>query len=388
MVLADVLRELRLGGVEILSGDASQMDVVRVREFGAAAARVPEGTLFLLGNDTLPAAAEALARSERNAAFVLPAPAALGLDLASLAGFRATLIALPSSIPLDLGARVQYLLDLAGSSLLGSDTIARARQDLVEDLVLGRFRDSGALLRRSRSLGIDLDGVTTVLLVGFDDFERFYLHNEEQGELYFQRLKGRILQIVRHATASEDSGTVVTAHAEGAVVLGRGPLEEIGRTIAASLQSELRFVPVAVAAGLPKADLAGLAHSYREAGMAIGLRKRLRIRQRFVAFREVTGSALLQQIAQTPEIASLLTDELQPLQDAEYSRRPVLVETIAAYFDAGGSLKRAAASLRIHPKTLRYRLDRVEDILGRGALDGEKRLLYHLASRYVLWTAD
>ena len=388
MVLAEVLRELRLGGIEVLSGDPSQMEVVRIREFGSQAARACEGSLFLVAGDTFPEEAAALARRERHAGFLLADDVARTLEAGLLASFRATMIALPSRIPLDLGARVQHLLDLDSSALLGGDTIARARQDLVEDLVLGRFRDIVALGRRARSLGIELDGVTTVLLVGFDDFERFYVRNEQQGELFFQRLKGRILQLARHAMADADPNAVVTPHAEGALVLGRGRLEDTGRELAGMLQKELRFVPVAVATGLPKEAADGLAHSYRDARMALGLRKRLKVRHRFVAFRDVTGSALLEQIAHTPEIASLLRDELRPLHEAEYTRRPVLVETIAAYFDSGGSLKLAAAALGIHPKTLRYRLDRVEDILGRGALEGEKRLLYHLAARHLLWVSD
>jgi len=388
MVLAEVLKELRLGGVEILSGDASQMELVRIREFGANAPRAAEGTLFLVPGAAPPPGLSALARRERDAAFVLSASTAGALEAGERAAFKATVVTLPGPIPLDLGARIQHLLDVVAGPLLAADTIARARQDLVEDLVLGRFRDAVALRRRARSLGMDLDTVTTVLLVGFDDFERFYIHNERQGELFFQRLKGRILQVVRHGAALDDPGTVVTPHAEGALVLGRGPLEELGRALAVALRKELRFVPVAVAVGLPKEGPALLAHSYREAQMALQLRKRLRLRQRFVAFREVTGSALLQQIAHAPEIASLLEDELRSLRDAEYSRRPVLVETVAAYYDAGGSLKRAAAALGIHPKTLRYRLDRAEDILGPGALDGDKRLLYHLAARYLLWLAD
>ena len=329
-----------------------------------------------------------LAERERNAAFVVAAGAVRDLDVGSIVNLKATVIGLPGPVPLDLAARVQHLLDLGSSSLLGGDTIARARQDLVEDLVFGRFRDPAALARRARSLGLDLQGVSTVLLVGFDDFERFYVHNEQQGELYFQRLKGSILQLTRHEIAVDDPGAVVTPHAEGSLVLGRGTLDDVGRRLAHALQRQLRFVPVGVAAGLPKDDLPGLAHSYREARMALALRKRLRMRDRFVAFREVTGSALLEQIAHTPEIASLLSAELRPLREAEYSRKPVLVETLAAYFDTGGSLKRAAAQLRIHPKTLRYRLDRVEEILGQGALDGEKRLLYHLAARYMLWVSD
>ena len=387
MLLDEVLRELRLGGIELLAGDASQMELVRVREYGPTA-RTAEGTLFLVAGPDLPEPALGLARRERHAAFVVCAEAAARLETGLLANLKATIVALPGAIPLDLGARIQYLLDLGAGSLLGGDTIARARQDLVEDVVLGRFRDPAALGRRARSVGIELDGVTTVLVVGFDDFERFYVQNERQGELYFQRLKGRIVQITRQVLAFDDPGAVVTPHAEGSLVLGRGVLEDAGARLAAALRKELRFVPVAVAAGTPKGDLTGLANSYREARMALGLRKRLRLRDRFVAFRDVTGSALLQQITHTPELASLLIDELRPLQDAEYSHRPVLVQTIAAYFDSGGSLKRAAATLGIHPKTLRYRLDRAEDILGPGSLEGDKRLLYHLAARYILWVTD
>ena len=128
-----------------------------------------------------------------------------------------------------------------------------------------------------------------MLLVGFDDFERFYVQNEQQGELYFQRLKGRILQITRQGVAVDDPAAVVTPHAEGSLILGRGPLEETGRRRAATLRKDLRFVPVAVAAGLPKDDLSGLTYSYREARMALGLRSVCLLRDRFVAFRDVTG---------------------------------------------------------------------------------------------------
>lgn len=379
---------MRLGGVQVLQGDPSQLELVRVREFGSAVDVMSEGTAFLVGGATFPDEALGLAHQERNVAFLLSAAAAANLDSGALAGCRATVVALSTGIPLDLGARMQHLFDLGSAPELSGDAIARARQDLVEDLVFARFRDPAAIARRAGSLGLDVDGVNAVLLVGFDDFERFYLHNEHQGELFFQRLKGRILYLARHAAASEDPTAIVTPHGEGALILGRGVLEASGQRLATVLQKELRFVPVAVSAGMPKDGLDGLAHSYREARMALALRKRLRLRQRFVAFRDVTGSALLEQIGQTPEIASLLADELRALAEAEYSRRPVLVETVAAYYDCGGSLKKAAAALGIHPKTLRYRLDRAEDILGRGALEGDKRLLYHLAARYLLWARD
>lgn len=104
-----------------------------------------------------------------------------------------------------------------------------------------------------------------------------------------------------------------------------------------------------------------------------------------MAFRDLTGFALLQRVERSSELSPLLEAELAPLLDAEYSRKPVLVESLAAYYDAGSSLKAAAEAIGIHPKTLRYRLDRIDEILGEGTVAGEKRLLLHLAAKVHLW---
>ena len=388
MRLADLLTDAGIRGHEVLHGDPGQADVVRVRELAPGPSQVWQGTLFLVPAGTDPREVTGAAALHPDAAFLLPVDIAPALAGGPAAVSGAVLVALDGRIPLDLAARLQRSLDAAGTPDLAGDAIARARQDLVDDLVLGRYQDLVALARRARGLGVALDGLGTVVLVGFDNFERFYVQHEAEGELHFQRIKGHILSITRRCAASLAAGALVTPHGDGAIVLGSGPLDDLGGAIAGLLRRELRFVPVSVAAGSPREGLGELALSYREARMAMALRKRLRPSERFLAFHQVTGFALLQQVAQTPDIVGLLLDELRPLRAAEYARRPVLVETLAAYFDSGGSLKRAAAMLRIHPKTARYRLDRVEDILGRGALEGDKRLLYYLAAKVLLWIDD
>lgn len=383
--LSALLATLELDGLQLWCGDPSQLDIVRVRAFAREARSPPApGTLYLVPADAKLEDVLTVARPRADVAFLFGG-SENGASAHRFAGLRCPVLWTSPAIPLDLGARVQELIDRAESPSLGGDAIARARQDLVEDLVLGRYQDVAAVARRARGLGMALEDVTTVLLVGFSDFERYFLQNEAEGELYFQRLKGTILALARRVAANAYGVASVTPHAEGAVVLGNGPLEALGRELAARLRKELRFVPVAVAVGTARSGMAEVLHSYQEARLALTLRKKLRLQSRYIAFHDVVGHALLQRITHAPEIASMLEAEMQALREAESRNDPVLVRTIAAYYDSGGSLKRAAADLGIHPKTLRYRLDRAEEVLGEGSLHGDKRLLYHLAARYLLW---
>ena len=306
-------------------------------------------------------------------------------DVARLEEAGAVVVAWPEPIPLDLAARVQLRLTSTNDGSLPGDAIARARQDLVEDVVLGRYRDPEANLRRARALGIELQSLQAVLLVGFVDFERFYVQHEAQGELFFQRLKGQMLTTARREATRQQPNATVVPHGEGALVLLERDPDAVGVELARVLRQELRFVPLVVAGGAPGDGADGLVRSYGEAQSALQLRKRLRLRERYVAFRDLTGFALLQRVERSSELAPLLHAELAPLLDAEYGRRPVLVESLAAYYDAGSSLKAAADAIGIHPKTLRYRLDRIDEILGEGTVSGEKSLLLHLAAKVHLW---
>lgn len=371
-------------GAEVVCGDPDAFAVRGVEQYRPG--RIPPRDALLL---VAPGALTDLARlGPRPILASAGDVAAAAEEVTRLEEAGAALVAWPGPIPLDLAARVHGLVAPANEPSLPGDAIARARQDLVEDVVLGRYRDAEANLRRARALGIELQALRAVLLIGFVDFERFYVQHEEKGELFFQRLKGQLLTVVRREATRHQPNATVVPHGEGALVLLERDPDGVGSDLAQVLRRELRFVPLVVAGGSPAQGVDGLMRSYGEAQSALQLRKRLRLRERYVAFRDLTGFALLQRVERSPELAPLLGAELAPLLDAEYGRRPVLIESLAAYYDAGSSLKAAAEAIGIHPKTLRYRLDRIDEILGEGTVAGEKRLLLHLAARVHLWTQD
>jgi hypothetical protein len=115
--------------------------------------------------------------------------------------------------------------------------------------------------------------------------------------------------------------------------------------------------PVVVGPTVPS-----LAEAHRSAADALsGLRA---VAAWPTAPRPVPAAELLPEraLAGDPEAERLLVDEvMRPLAAASGG----LVETLDAFFDAGGVLEACARRLFVHPNTVRYRLRRIADITGR-----------------------
>ena len=82
--------------------------------------------------------------------------------------------------------------------------------------------------------------------------------------------------------------------------------------------------------------------------------------------------------AEPAELQARVDLVLDPLRD-----RPQLLESLTAYLDADQNVNAAAEALHVHPNSLRYRLGRVEELLGRSV-----RSPATLADLYVALRAE
>jgi hypothetical protein len=83
-----------------------------------------------------------------------------------------------------------------------------------------------------------------------------------------------------------------------------------------------------------------------------------------------------------PQIAGdLVRRRLAPLASLPQGRRERLTETLRAWLDAHGEVRVAAQALQVHTQTVRYRLDRLRELLGEALDDPNARLELALALR-------
>ena len=146
---------------------------------------------------------------------------------------------------------------------------------------------------------------------------------------------------------TERDGTVV------ALVQGVEP------ELRALVEQLLASQPGAVAGiGRPIATLAEARHSHRDAELAA--RGAARAAPRALAFEDFDLGTLLGSEAQPawlgPKVEQLM---------AQLHANPPLHETLKSWFEHDLDIAAAAAALHLHPNSLRYRLTRIEELLGR-----------------------
>lgn len=74
-------------------------------------------------------------------------------------------------------------------------------------------------------------------------------------------------------------------------------------------------------------------------------------------------------VCEPAEGKRLAGEVLGPVLGLPSEDRAMLLETLYAYLDLGGSAERAAEILYCHPNTVRYRLRRLQELTGRSLSD-------------------
>ena len=154
--------------------------------------------------------------------------------------------------------------------------------------------------------------------------------------------------VLRHELTETLAGVphLVSEHAGCVVALAQAPLEQI----------ETAVGPCA-GIGRPVGDIGAVRESLRDAELAL---ERAASEDAVVAFEDFDlGTLLLSEAAPErlePKVAALV---------AALREHPALHETLVAYFDHDLDVTATAAELHLHPNSLRYRLQRIEEVIGR-----------------------
>jgi PucR family transcriptional regulator, purine catabolism regulatory protein len=152
--------------------------------------------------------------------------------------------------------------------------------------------------------------------------------------------------VLRHELSEALAGIPhLVSEREGcAVALVQAPLEQIE-------------APACAGIGRPVEGIAAVRESLRDAELAL---ERSSSEGRAVAFEHFDLGTLLLSEASPERLEPKIAELVAVLRE-----HPALHETLVAYFDHELDVTAAAAELHLHPNSLRYRLTRIEELLGR-----------------------
>jgi len=208
------------------------------------------------------------------------------------------------------------------------------------------------------------------------------------GTLFDQPLRLLIAEPAAGAPAGPQAVALLAERAEAVAVRAGEPLlavREGPRLIllaaedATALASAIDLAEAqdALAAGLSgeiPAESVPEAHRQAERALAVALRRGLNL----VEHGEVGAGSVMPLLADEA-VRAFAEGLLRPLREHDATARGDLVASLAAWLSHHGQWDAAAVDLGVHRHTLRYRMRRVEEILGRSLDDPDVRMELWLA---------
>jgi purine catabolism regulator len=268
-----------------------------------------------------------------------------------------------------------------------SEVEGRVRGEFLEDLLHGTYGDEAAAQRRARHLGYPLHGNHIVMLVDIDDFKG-YNRARQISEDAIQALKREFLRRVTGVVRSGYPRALVQGRSDSVVSLlpvGTEPGDYQARGHALGLQIRQTIADwrpgftVSVGFSGPAEAPAGIATAQREVISVMDSLARFKRWGQVVAVPELGLTGLLAAVTDE-RLVDYSRRHLGPLVEHDAARKGSLVPTLRAYLETGEQ-QEAAKRLRVHPNTLRYRLDRIREISGVDLEDPETRLNLAVALR-------
>ena len=268
-----------------------------------------------------------------------------------------------------------------------SEVEGRVRGEYLEDLLHGTYGDEAAAQRRARHLGYPLHGSHIVMLVDIDDFRGFN-RTRQISEDAIQALKREFLRRVTGVVRISYARALVQGRSDQVVALlplgtETGDYQVRAHALGLQIQQAIaEWKPgftISVGFSGPTEAPTGVAGALREVTSVMESLARFKRWSQVVAVPELGLTGLLAAVTDE-RLVDYSRRHLGPLIEHDTSRKGNLVATLRAYLETGEQ-QQAAQKLRVHPNTLRYRLDRIREISGVDLEDPEIRLNLAVALR-------
>ena len=245
----------------------------------------------------------------------------------------------------------------------------RARQELVDGLLLSGGREDGEVDRWAQHLGLDTAREHYVFSISL---ARPRGGGLEATESLLARLapEGVVTSRTDEVVAILPAAKLPASHPEQARALARA---------FAAAVTEHHLGIAAIGIGGPSPAAAGISRAYTEARRALTVSERMGEFGGVTAFADLGIHRLLVRIPDITELRTFAGEVLGELLEQDNPANAEYLATLSCYFAENNSPRRTAQRLHVHPNTVSYRIRRIEEITGLSFTLHRDRLMAEVA---------
>lgn len=249
----------------------------------------------------------------------------------------------------------------------------RVRGELLLELLVERGAPTGSVFRAAERFGMDLGMEHLVVLWDLDDFAQA-VRGAGFSEIGILRFKRDIAKRLEQGAQVLFGRAWILPHSDEFVLVAQARsgdwppsrITQLARNLQASVAPllgprDVRGISAGV--GFTYSGALGLRKSFDEAHEALLVGRSQFGPGNVTHFKDLGLHRFLYGWFDSPRSRSLAQDFLQPLLSDDTQGRRQLLTTLRAYLEARGRISVAAKQLGIHRNSLRYRLERIQELL-------------------------
>lgn len=257
----------------------------------------------------------------------------------------------------------------------------RYRDEFVQDLILNNVRYQREVGNRANRFGWDLSGWGRAIIVDIDEYKRrwdsatefSYARLEEGRQQIFSIAVTTLRQAsprIPYTTMSDSIVFLDFSHMGNPLRIHKSHLERLQAEV-----SKRTDFTVSIAVGRFKEGCFLCHESYNEAKKALSVFRTLRGNsQLMISWDDLGIFSFLAPICDSDDAKRFCEEHLSPLIEFDRLKNADLMLTLETIIKHNWQLKLAAQALSIHYNTLRYRYEKIRDLLHMDLNDSDERL--------------
>lgn len=259
----------------------------------------------------------------------------------------------------------------------------RLMKDLISDMLYGNI-DKDVLIERGKSFGWDFKNGRQVIALKVDRCKELKYSVEE-----IQKFRSFITDMVKITAESIDNKAIVTEKNGMDIIFIKPPIEYVdnkknlydySREFALKVQRELYLnienIDLSIGIGRYDNDITEVHKSYQEAKKSLEMGLKIFGKGHVTHFDDIGIYKILLKVSDKDELFRFCLNLLKPLIEYDRENNTELQRTLEVYLKNNKKLSETAKELYIHRNTVRYRIDKIIDILNVDMEDGD--ILFNL----------
>ena len=271
------------------------------------------------------------------------------------------------------------------------DVAERIKGDFLNDLLNGNYQSSGDMLRRASYLGYDFSRPHQVLYIETSqDDDGSTEKNGENGQMP-TRMQRSVFDLVDNCLKKRLPGSMVVCMKDEAIVaIAPYPQqkslpkpEDAAVFLKDAIKDLLPGITVLVGIGRVCYNVLEINNSFQEAYRSITIARKLCKDDEVIRYDSLGVYKLLFAVKDGEALQEYATQLLSPILQYDREKNDILLQTLRNYLLCNCNNQKTADSLFIHLNTLKYRLQKIQDICEVDLSDPEERLNLQLALKVL-----